>query len=106
VKSAAFTNSIIIITGVVIAVSMKLIGALLVDCLLILPALGAVSLAKSMKQLFLMSVGLGFVSSLIGFIVSLAVQIQPSQAVTFVSIALLAVMHGGEAIKNKRSAES
>jgi ABC-type Mn2+/Zn2+ transport system permease subunit len=91
VKSAAFTNSIIIITGVVIA---------------ILPALGAVSLAKSMKQLFLMSVGLGFVSSLIGFIVSLAVQIQPSQAVTFVSIALLAVMHGGEAIKNKRSAES
>jgi ABC-type Mn2+/Zn2+ transport systems, permease components len=103
VRSAAFINAIIVITGVVIAVLMKLIGALLVDCLLILPALGAVSLAKSMKQLFGLSVLLGFVSSLIGFIVSLVVQIQPSQAVTFVSLALLALMHGGQAIRNRRS---
>jgi zinc transport system permease protein len=103
VRSAAFTNAIIVITGIVIAVLMKLIGALLVDCLLILPALGAVSLAKSMRQLFGLSVVLGLVSAFIGFIVSLMVQIQPSQAVTFVSLALLALMHGGEAIRNKRS---
>jgi zinc transport system permease protein len=102
VRSTVLKNFIIVVTGVVIAVSMKLIGALLVDCLLILPALGAVGLAKSMKQLFLLSVFLGFASSLFGFIVSLMIQIQPSQSVTFVSLLLLAVLYGKEAIHKKR----
>lgn len=102
VRSAALTNAIIILTGVVISVSMKLIGALLVDCLLILPALGAVSLAKSMKQLFSLSVFLGFSSSLLGFLLSLLIEIQPSQSVTFVSLLLLAVLHGAEAIHKKK----
>jgi zinc transport system permease protein len=102
VSSVLLSNLIVIIAGIVIAVSMKLIGALLVDCLVILPALGALSLAKSMKQLFAFAAVLGFASSLVGFVLSLAIQIQPSQSVTFVAVFFMAVLHGKEFIFRKR----
>jgi zinc transport system permease protein len=80
---------ILIITGAVVALSIKIIGAMLVDCLLILPAMGSLFFSKSMKSLFINSSIIGLLSSIIGFFFSLGFKIQPSPSVTLVSVGII-----------------
>ena len=106
INSKAFLNVILILTGMVVAVSMKIIGAMLVDSLLILPALAALSLARSMRGMFILSVVTGFLSALLGFFISLALGTQPSPAVTFVSLFLLGIFYAISAIIDRKGVKS
>ena len=46
---------IVFVLGITVAVSMRLIGALLVDALVLLPAIAAHMISRSLKQMFLLS---------------------------------------------------
>jgi ABC-type Mn2+/Zn2+ transport system permease subunit len=72
---------IVFVLGVTVAVSMRLIGALLVDALVLLPAIAARMLARSLRQMFLLSSLFGLVSGLGGLFLSLAVDIPASSAI-------------------------
>ncbi len=78
-------NAILVITGLTIAFAMKLIGALLLDSILLLPALVASFFARSSRGMFLLAAAVGFFCSLAGFFVSLAVDIPASSGVTIVA---------------------
>lgn len=99
VRDKLIYNSILILTGLTIAFAMRLIGALLLDALLLLPAIVASFFAKSTKGVFLIAGVLGFVSSLSGFFVSLALDIPASSAVTVVAAVILGA---GVIIKKRR----
>ncbi|HOV64114.1 MAG TPA: metal ABC transporter permease, partial [Spirochaetia bacterium] len=70
--------------------------------LLILPALAALSLAKSMRGMFVISVVFGFLSALFGFLFSLVMEVQPGPAVTLVSLVLFAGFYAIQAIQNRK----
>ncbi len=67
-----FHNALmLLITALTISVAMKLLGALLIDALVVLPVLGASRNAKSLRAMFVNSSITGFVMSVTAYFISL-----------------------------------
>jgi len=94
-----FYYFIVFILGLTIAVSMRVIGALLVDAFVLLPAMGASIISKSLKQLFFFSSLFGLVSGLLGLYISFLMDIPTSSAI----IIITSLMIGSCAILRRRS---
>jgi zinc transport system permease protein len=82
---------IVFVLGITVAVSMRLIGALLVDAFVLLPAIAAHMVARSLRQMFLLSSLFGLVSGLGGLFVSLAVDIPASSAIIIFASLIIAL---------------
>ena len=76
---------IIFMLGLTIAVSMRVIGALLVDAFILLPAMGAMLISKSLKQIFLFSSLFGLISGVIGLYLSFLLDIPTSSTIIIVA---------------------
>ena len=68
------------IVALTVAVAMRLVGALLLDVFILLPALAARQIARSGAQLFLYASAIGLVSGVVGFSASLTLDIPVSTA--------------------------
>lgn len=97
VREKLLYNLVLVLAGFTIAFAMKLIGALLLDALLILPALMATFFARSTRGMFLLAGLFGFLSSVSGFFLSLVLDIPASSGVTI----LAALFLGAGAIINR-----
>jgi zinc transport system permease protein len=73
---------------VVVTVSLKIIGIILVTSLLIVPAAAAKNLASSMKHLFILSCVFGLVSGIIGLIASVYLNTASGPTIVLVSIGI------------------
>ena len=68
----------LLMTALIISVAMKLLGALLIDALVVLPVLGASKNVKSLKAMFVRSSLTGLVLSLAGYFTALATNLPVS----------------------------
>jgi zinc transport system permease protein len=73
-----------------VGVAMRLVGALMLDVLLLLPALAAGQIARSVRGLFGGAMAIGVCSAVGGFFLSLVVDIPASAGVAAVGVAILA----------------
>lgn len=90
VNEPRFYYAIILLTAVTVAAAMKLIGALLLDALLLLPALIASYHAKSYKGMVLWSSFWGGLFATVGFLLSLLLELPASSSIAvFASIVFL-----------------
>lgn len=87
VNESAIYYTVILLTAFTVALAMRLIGALLLDAIIILPALIAILQSKSHGKVILLSCLWGGIFSLLGFFIALWLKIPTSSA-----IALLATM--------------
>ncbi len=94
VNEKRFSLIILVITGLTVSLAMKITGTLLLDSLLILPALTAAVLAGNTKQLFLFSSISGLISSLTGFFISIYIDLPagPSIAISSSLLFLITVI--------------
>ena len=76
----------LLITALVVSVSMKMVGALLIDTLVILPVIGAGKRAKGLKDLFFRSSLMGFALSLSGYFISLYLNLPVSGVLALLSV--------------------
>lgn len=81
VNEGGFYYAIILITAITVAAAMKLIGALLLDALLLLPALIASYHAKSYKGMLLWSSFWGGLFATVGFLLSLVLELPVSSTI-------------------------
>ncbi|WP_320129190.1 metal ABC transporter permease [uncultured Sphaerochaeta sp.] len=89
-----FHHTIMLVSiAMVIALAMKLLGALLIDALLILPVLIAAIQAKSLKQLFIRSCLIGLFLSFFGFLGAIVSDLPPSGTIALLSALLYLVVH-------------
>lgn len=65
------STAMVLMTALIVSVAMKVLGALLIDALLVLPVVGASKNAKSLKGLFVWSAITGMGMSIIGYLASL-----------------------------------
>ncbi len=72
---------IVFVLGLSIAVSMRMIGALLIDAFVLLPAMAASFISRSLKQMFLLSSFFGLVSGLSGLWFSFLLDIPTSSTI-------------------------
>ncbi len=76
--------------AITVAVSIKLVGIILVTALLIIPAAAARNVSGSMRQMFSFSVAFGAVSALLGLFGSYSLNTASGPTIVLVSIALFA----------------
>ena len=84
----------LLVTALIISVAMKMIGALLIDTLVILPVVCATKTAKGLKDLFIRSSVMGFVISLIGYFCSLIFNLPVSGIMAILSVFLFLIFRG------------
>lgn len=78
----------VLIIALVIAFAMKLLGALLIDALLILPVMVASKRATSLKQLLWYSCLTGLFISTLGYLLAVATDLPPSGTIALLSALL------------------
>lgn len=89
VHEAALTSAILLFVGVAVALLMQLIGALLMDSILLLPAIIASFRARSTRGFFVQACVIGLFCSIAGFFTSFALDVPASSAVTVIAACLL-----------------
>ncbi len=70
IKTALYENIFVVLVAVVVMISIKWVGILLINSLLILPAASARNIAKNSRQYLALSVLLSLVCSVAGLIIS------------------------------------
>lgn len=91
----------IILTSLVIAASIRIVGVLLVSALMTLPVAAAMRIAKGFKQMMLLSILFGELSVIIGIITGYYLNIPPGGTIVMTAVVILLV-----AIGYKRSRKS
>lgn len=87
--NTTFHNSLMIFfVALIISVAMKMVGALLIDALVILPVLSANQRAKSLKNLFIRSSLFGLILSLGGYFISLIFDLPVSGVIAVLAAAI------------------
>lgn len=91
----------IVLTALVIAASMRIVGVLLVSALMTLPVAAAMQISKGFKQMMYLSILFGEISVIIGIIVGYYLSIPPGGTIVMVAVSILLL-----AIGFKRSRKS
>jgi len=91
----------ILLTAVVIAASIRIVGVLLVSALMTLPVAASMRLAKGFKQMMFLSILFGELSVIIGLISGYYLDIPPGGTIVMVSIIILLVAIGIKRFKSK-----
>lgn len=92
VNERSLYYSIILLTAVTVAMAMKIIGALLLDALLLLPALIATLHAKSLRGVIIWSSVWGGLFALGGFFIALLFDIPASSAIAALAAVVFIVI--------------
>jgi zinc transport system permease protein len=88
-KADRFYYVILLFLGLVTAVSIRLVGALLVDSIILLPAMAALPLAKSLKQAMLLTSLFGLSAGILGFGAAILFDLPISSSVILGAVLLL-----------------
>jgi ABC-type Mn2+/Zn2+ transport system permease subunit len=91
VPEKIFYFLIIFMLGLTIAVSMRVIGALLVDAFILLPTMGAILISKSLKQIFFFSSLFGLISGMTGLYLAFLFDIPASSTIIIVASFIIAI---------------
>jgi len=81
----------VLLIALVVALSMRFVGALLIDALLFLPVITATRFVKSLKGLFWLSALVGLLVAFFGYLLALALNLPPGASVAIVSSALYGI---------------
>ena len=85
INDSAIYTVLLFLVGLTVSFAMRLIGALLLDALLLLPAILAGYYVRSLRSLFVISSIFGICASVVGFFLSLVIDIPASSGVTIVA---------------------
>ena len=91
VRVRTYNFLIAAISGIVIVLAMKLVGALLISSLIIFPALSAMRLFRSFRSVILCSAVISVVGSLTGLLLALLLSTPTGASVAVVHIVIFAV---------------
>lgn len=97
----AYNFLIAAVSGVVIVLAMKLVGALLISALIIFPALSSMRLFKSFRAVMLSSAILSVVGSVAGLLLSILYGTPTGATVVVIHIVIFGVFSGIRAIRGK-----
>lgn len=91
-----------VVTALVIAASMRIVGILLVSSLMTLPVAAAMRLAKSFRQALVWSLIFGQTSVLVGLVTAFYLDLVPGATIVLTSIVILLVVIGSVSRKRRK----
>ena len=93
IKTSLYENVFVIVVAVVVMLSIKWVGILLINSLLILPAASARNLSRNSRQYLVGSVGLSLVSAISGLLVSFYADTSAGATIVAVSTVIFFITH-------------
>jgi zinc transport system permease protein len=90
------------LAGVTIAVSMRIVGILLIAALMVLPVIAASRLARSIRSTIVMAMVIGLLSTLSGLTVSFYADLAPGGAIVLVAATVTLAATGVQAFAQSR----
>jgi len=87
-----FNYLLLILTAMVIAIGLRIVGALLVSSLMVVPVAASLLLSRGFKQTLLGSVCFGVLSVLIGLTASFYLDLAPGGAIVLSSVAIFLLL--------------
>jgi zinc transport system permease protein len=91
------------LAGITIAVSMRIVGILLIAALMVLPVIAAGRVAWSVRSTLLLAMGIGVASVFAGLTISYYANLAPGGAIVLVAAGAFVVASGVEALRVARS---
>lgn len=82
-------DGLLLLTGLAIGVNIRLVGALLIDAAVLLPAMAALTLGRSLKEILILSAVLGVVSQIGGLTASMAFDLPSGASITLAAVMLV-----------------
>jgi zinc transport system permease protein len=82
-------NGLLLLTGLAIGVNFRMVGALLIDAAVLLPAMAALTLARGLKGVLALSAVFGIVSQVGGLAVSMAFDLPSGASITLAAVGLV-----------------
>ncbi len=83
----------VFVLGLSIAVSMRMIGALLIDAFVLLPAIAANLVSRNLKQVFFFSSAFGLISGMGGLYLALVFDLPTSSTIILVASLIIGYLH-------------
>ena len=99
VKADAFNLLIAVITALIIVLAMNLVGSLLISALIIFPALSAMALFRSFKQVIICSAVISVICAAAGIVISVLFSTPVGSTIVCADIAVFAVFRTISVIK-------
>ncbi|BAC14353.1 metal ABC transporter permease [Oceanobacillus iheyensis] len=91
----------IVLTALVIAASIRIVGVLLVSALMTLPVAASMRLAKGFKQMIMYSIIFGELSVILGIVSGYYLDIPPGGTIVMIAIIILLVAIGVKKLQSK-----
>jgi len=85
-----------LLTAMTIAISMRVVGILLVSSLMVLPVAASLQLARSFREAFFLSVGFSLASVLSGIFASFYLNLAPGGTIIIISVIILLCVLAGK----------
>lgn len=82
-------NGLLLLTGLSIGVAMRIVGALLMDAIILLPAMAALRLARNFKQMLLLTSLFGFLTTSGGLLFSMVFDFPTGATITLIGVIIL-----------------
>jgi zinc transport system permease protein len=92
------------LVGLTIALSMRIVGILLIAALMVLPVMTATRLATSLESTLIVSTGIGLASVVAGLLLSCYLNLARGGAIVLLAAGLFGIVAVGEAILTGRRA--
>jgi zinc transport system permease protein len=102
VPVAALNVAVAALAGVTIALSMRIVGILLIAALMVLPVTAATRVAWSVRSTMLLAMAIGVASVVVGLTISYYADLAPGGAIVLVAAAAFVVASGLEALTARR----
>ncbi|MFU0782749.1 MAG: ABC-type Mn2+/Zn2+ transport system, permease component [Thermoanaerobacterium thermosaccharolyticum] len=77
------------IVAITVAVSMRIVGALLVSALMVIPAAASLKIAKNFRQTIFYAILFSFISVFVGIILSFYLNLSPGGSIVIVSLIIM-----------------
>ena len=88
-----YKNLFSVLIAIIVTISLKWVGMLMINSLLVLPAASARNLARNMKSYHLMSVGFSFISGISGLLISYYIGTSAGSTIVLVSAMIFFVSY-------------
>lgn len=83
---------LMILTAVTVAIASRVVGALMISSLLVIPVATALTLKKSYKKTLILSIAFSEVFSIAGFMISYFLELRPGGTIVLLGVIVLLVM--------------
>lgn len=95
VPASFVRNGLLLLLGLAVGLAIRIVGALLIDALILLPGLTAISLGRDLKSVLVLSSLAGVLTAGGGLALSLTYDIPSGATITLMGVILLALVMGG-----------